>query len=100
MGTAMSDMLVLPPVVVDRSVSIVRLHGEACFDCGAVNKPLRAAGLVVVRGHERVWQVRSCGSCRGPAPARQLAGSTERSPATARTAPGAANAQSEEGAST
>jgi hypothetical protein len=51
-----------PPVLVG-GVSIARLHGEACFDCGAVNKTLRAAGSVVVRDGGRVWQIVTCG-CR------------------------------------
>ncbi|MBD0837153.1 hypothetical protein [Streptomyces sp. TRM68416] len=59
----MSDALPLPPTVVDRHVSIARLHGEACFDCGAVNKTLRAAGHVMVRGSTRVWRIVTCG-CR------------------------------------
>jgi hypothetical protein len=63
MGREMPDALPLTPTVIDGSVSIVRLHGEACFDCGSVNKTLRAAGHVVVRGSTRVWQVVTCG-CR------------------------------------
>lgn len=59
----MSDLLPLTPTVIDGSVSIVRLHGEACFDCGAVGKDLRAAGAVVLRGSTRVWQIVTCG-CR------------------------------------
>lgn len=34
MGTEMQEAR-LTPAVVDRRVSIVRVHGEACFDCGA-----------------------------------------------------------------
>lgn len=49
--------------VIDECVSIARLHGEACFDCGAVNRTLRATGHVVVRGSTRVWKIRTCG-CR------------------------------------
>lgn len=56
------------PTVIDGWVSIVRLHGEACFHCGAVNKPLRAAGRVVVRGRTRVWSIATCG-CRSKAAA-------------------------------
>jgi hypothetical protein len=63
MGSGMPDAPPLAPVVIDSSVSIVRLHGEACFDCGAVTKPLRAAGQVMVRGCSRVWNIRTCG-CR------------------------------------
>ncbi|MEW2250375.1 hypothetical protein AB0907_23900 [Streptomyces sp. NPDC006975] len=53
----------LAPTVIDGRVSIARLHGEACFDCGAVNKTLRAAGHVVLRDSSRVWQIVTCG-CR------------------------------------
>jgi hypothetical protein len=63
MGIGMQDAPLPVPVVVDSRVSIVRLHGEACFDCGSVTKPLRAAGHVLVRGSTRVWQVVTCG-CR------------------------------------
>ncbi len=59
----MPNALPLAPTVVDSSVSIARLHGEACFDCGAVGKSLRAAGNVVVRGSTRVWRIFRCG-CR------------------------------------
>jgi hypothetical protein len=59
----MPDALQLAPTVIDGCVSIVRLHGEACFDCGAVSKTLRAAGQVMVRGNTRVWRIVTCG-CR------------------------------------
>jgi hypothetical protein len=59
----MPNALPSAPAVIDGRVSIVRLHGEACFDCGAVNRALRAAGHVVVRGSHRVWEVFTCG-CR------------------------------------
>ncbi|MEV5989537.1 hypothetical protein AB0L85_32095 [Streptomyces sp. NPDC052051] len=61
MGTEMANALRLTPMVIDGPVSIARLHGEACFDCGTVGKTLRAAGHVVVRGNSRVWQVAMCG---------------------------------------
>jgi hypothetical protein len=59
----MPDALPLAPTVIEGRVSIVRLHGEACFDCGAVNKALRESGQVVVRGSSRVWRIVTCG-CR------------------------------------
>ncbi|MFB7595777.1 hypothetical protein [Streptomyces sp. NPDC056160] len=59
----MPDALPLAPTVIEGRVSIVRLHGEACFDCGAVNKPLREAGQVVVQGSSHVWHIVTCG-CR------------------------------------
>lgn len=63
MGTGMPHTLRPVPAVVDGRVSILRLHGEACFNCGAVNRDLRAAGHVVVRGNTRVWEILTCG-CR------------------------------------
>ncbi|MEU6259216.1 hypothetical protein [Streptomyces sp. NPDC047043] len=59
----MSNALSPAPTVVEGRVSIVRLHGEACFDCGTVGKTLRAAGHVVVRGNPVMWQIVTCG-CR------------------------------------
>ncbi|WP_371660747.1 hypothetical protein [Streptomyces sp. NBC_00280] len=59
----MPNALPLVPTDIDERVSLVRLHGEACFHCGAVNKTLRTAGHVVVRGSTRVWQIVTCG-CR------------------------------------
>jgi len=63
----MPKALPLAPTIVDERVSIVRLHGEACFHCGAVTKTLRAAGHVVVRGGSRVWAIVTCG-CRSEVP--------------------------------
>lgn len=63
MGPGMPDALPLTPTVIDGRVSIARLHGEACFDCGAVAKNLRVAGHIVVRGSTRVWEIVTCG-CR------------------------------------
>ncbi|GAA2268130.1 hypothetical protein GCM10010415_37050 [Streptomyces atrovirens] len=59
----MPNALLRTPTVVDGRVSIVRLHGEACFDCGAVSRTLRVAGHVVVRGSSHVWEIFTCG-CR------------------------------------
>lgn len=50
MGAGMPDAPPLTPQVVQSDVSVIRLHGMACFDCGAVNRRLRAAGQVVLRG--------------------------------------------------
>lgn len=63
MGTGMPDVLPRAPVVIHGRVSLVPLHGEACFDCGAIHKTLRAAGHVVIRGSNRVWETVTCG-CR------------------------------------
>lgn len=59
----MGDTSIAPPVRVDGPVSIARLHGRACWDCGAVAKDLKPAGSVQVAGSDRVWGVVSCG-CR------------------------------------
>jgi hypothetical protein len=50
-------------VVPEDPVSIVRLHGEACYFCGAVSLPLYPAGSVTTRledGGERQWFVVAC----------------------------------------
>ncbi|AUH40475.1 hypothetical protein [Streptomyces sp. CMB-StM0423] len=55
--------------VVHCDVSIVRLHGEACFHCGSVRRPLRPAGSVTVPtpgGGTKAWRVVTCG-CYQPA---------------------------------
>lgn len=47
-------------------ISIARLHGEACYTCGAVNTGLQPAGQVstVVDGGLRVWPIVTCAECR------------------------------------
>lgn len=52
-----------PPVTPD--VSIVRLHGEACWHCGAVYTKLHPAGEVQTRvaGEVRVWPIVTCRGC-------------------------------------
>ena len=62
----MSDTSTAPPVHVDGPVSIARLHGRACWHCGAVAKDLTPAGTVQVAGSDHVWAVASCG-CRAGA---------------------------------
>lgn len=96
----MQEVRSLTPTVVDRRVSIVRHHGEACFDCGAVNRPLRLAGEAVVLGATRVWQIRSCGCRREMTQTHPRPANAMKDPAAARTTPGVANAQTSEGAST
>lgn len=49
------------PVLVPGRVSIARLHGEACWHCGAVTRWLAPAGKVVLAGLGRVWSIVSCG---------------------------------------
>ncbi|MEV6580301.1 hypothetical protein AB0M92_19285 [Streptomyces sp. NPDC051582] len=48
-----------PPTPVDADVSIARLHGEACWDCGAVGTTLHPAGAVTLPGGQ-VWEIRKC----------------------------------------
>jgi hypothetical protein len=58
----------LPPSA-PPDVSPARLHGEACWWCGAVNTNLHPAGEVTTAvddGH-RVWQVMACGTHQGRA---------------------------------
>ncbi|WP_327162128.1 hypothetical protein [Streptomyces zaomyceticus] len=56
------------PMLVAGQVSIARLHGEACFDCGAVSTTLTPAGTILTTGSDLVWPIVSCG-CRSAAPA-------------------------------
>lgn len=55
--------------LVEREVSAARLHGEACWHCGAVLAGLAVVGMVAVplsSGSEsRVWPVASCPPHRG-----------------------------------
>lgn len=46
---------------VDGPVSIARLHGRACWYCGAVARKLAAVGRVQLTAGTRVWTVVSCG---------------------------------------
>lgn len=61
MGSAMSEASPPQPASVQGPVSIARLHGEACFYCGAVTKTLHAAGHVTLNGADRVWPIVTCG---------------------------------------
>lgn len=42
------------------AVSIARLHGRACWYCGAVSRHLAPAGRAQ-RGTGRIWNIVSCG---------------------------------------
>lgn len=57
MGAAVPQLPAAPP-----DVSIARLHGEACWHCGAVNTTLATDGAVTttVDGGLRVWQIVTC----------------------------------------
>lgn len=54
----------VPPA--DPRTSIVRLHGEACFYCGAVHTELYPAGAVrtSVPGGIRIWPIVACSKHR------------------------------------
>ena len=62
MGPDMS--LTAPPLgeLCNEQVSIVRLHGEACFYCGAAHGRLHPAGSITtpVPGGTREWPVVAC----------------------------------------
>lgn len=45
------------------TVSIARLHGEACWECGAVATTLYPAGAVATEAGKR-WEIRKCIACR------------------------------------
>lgn len=52
-----------PAAVVDQP-SFARLHGEACWHCGAVTRPLTPAGQVTIDdGH--AWTVMACTAHQG-----------------------------------
>ena len=61
MGVLVSHPPSAPP-----DVSIVRLHGESCWHCGAVNAALAPIGEVstTVDGGRRVWTVVACADHR------------------------------------
>jgi hypothetical protein len=46
-------------IAVRDAISIARLHGMACIDCGAVTDDLEVAGQIEL--HERSWRVVACG---------------------------------------
>lgn len=49
---------------VEGPVSIARLHGRACWYCGAVARGLATIGRVQQTAGARVWTVVSCGCHR------------------------------------
>lgn len=80
-----------PPTAAPDGVSIARLHGEACWWCGAVNTGLRPIGEVstAVDGGIRLWPVVACRQHAGrelAGPARQPMLSTQVPSATGRPA--------------
>lgn len=50
------------PAATGPDVSIVRLHGEACYWCGTAHSPFTPAGTVTtpVDGGIRVWFIVAC----------------------------------------
>lgn len=50
-----------PVLAVEGRVSIARLHGAACWHCGAVTRKLVPAGYVVLPGQTRRWSIVTCG---------------------------------------
>ncbi|WNI16600.1 hypothetical protein [Actinacidiphila sp. ITFR-21] len=72
----MKEMQAAPPgtVFAGGDVSAARLHGEACWFCGAVTRGLATAGSVYTRaaGEVRIWPVVACktdqGRALGPMP--------------------------------
>lgn len=51
----------------EASISIARLHGEACIRCGAVFLPLFPVGSIYTRDRDgalRAWHVVACGQHR------------------------------------
>lgn len=63
MRTALAPPPGVLPVKADE-ISIARLHGEACWFCGAVQSPLRPVGEVATTtdGGFRIWPVVACPS--------------------------------------
>ncbi|MEU9606137.1 hypothetical protein [Streptomyces sp. NPDC048057] len=55
-----------PALVLTGTVSLARLHGAACWHCGAASRPMEPVGLVRFEADQRVWEVRSCGCRPGP----------------------------------
>ncbi|MFF3497365.1 hypothetical protein ACFYWS_39240 [Streptomyces sp. NPDC002795] len=62
--SSMMEEAALPSV---EEVSIARLHGLACWECGAVTKTLEPSHEVRQHGTNLVWTVSLCAGCRPPA---------------------------------
>lgn len=56
-----------PTLTLVGRVSIARLHGRACFDCGAVQRKLTPVARVRLPDSARVWTIVACG-CRTEVP--------------------------------
>jgi hypothetical protein len=54
------------PILLNGTVSIARLHGRACWHCGAVARRLRPVGRVRRSGSAKVWTIYTCGCAVGP----------------------------------
>lgn len=64
MGPVVSAPNPAPPDAADQP-SFARLHGEACWWCGAVTKDLQPAGEVRLDDEARTWPVVTCGNHPG-----------------------------------
>lgn len=66
MGTGMNRTAPPPSDLSNERISLVRLHGEACFYCGAANSRLHPAGSITmpVRDGAREWPIVACGRHR------------------------------------
>lgn len=65
-GLQMATMTLPTPPLITRPVSIARLHGEACWHCGATARRLFPCGTVrtPVDSGVREWPVMACGEHR------------------------------------
>ncbi|MFE5658391.1 hypothetical protein ACFQ9H_19640 [Streptomyces sp. NPDC056517] len=66
------------PTLVAGQVSIARLHGEACWHCGAVARTLTPAGTIVHIESHQEWPIVACGCVSAPLVARDDSASRPR----------------------
>jgi len=59
----MSETIAEAVTVSVDEVSIARLHGFACWDCGAVTRQLEPCETVSVAETDRMWTVFRCAEC-------------------------------------
>lgn len=62
----------MAPMLVEGQVSIARLHGQACWHCGAVTTKLTPAGTVTLAQTGLEWAIVSCGGHQLPQPRTAL----------------------------
>lgn len=63
------------PVLVEGHVSLARLHGRACWHCGAVTRTLVPAGTIIRAGSARQWPIVTCGCRPAPTPPERVSAS-------------------------